>query len=77
MGDPFARDTVELRQSGFGFEAPTKGFENSLRSWGGDTVKHSSRDGEDVAENASTPAPNLKAGSGLFSLDLKDTVLVE
>lgn len=75
-GEALARDTLVLRQNGLGFEVPSKGFENTVRSCGGDAVKHSSSDG-DVFEKASTPAPNLNAGSGLCSLDLKDTVLVE
>jgi len=38
-------------------------------------VKHSSSEGED--EKSSLPAPNLKAGKGLASLDFRVTVLVE
>jgi hypothetical protein len=40
-------------------------------------VKHSSKVMVEVLEKLSCPAPNLKVGRGLVSLDLKDTVLVE
>lgn len=76
MGDPLARDTLVERLKGLGLdESPRAGY--ALRSWG-EAVKHSSNDGVEAPEdvNESTPAPNLKAGQ-LFSLDLKDTVLVE
>lgn len=77
MGDPFARDTLVWRLKDLGLHArPRAGY--ALRSWG-EAVKHSSNDGVEAPEDdtESTPAPNLKGGQLLFSLDLKDTVLVE
>jgi hypothetical protein len=40
-------------------------------------VKHSSKVSVELLEKVSYPAPNLKAGRGLLSCALKDTVLVE
>jgi hypothetical protein len=73
-GEPLARETaLEARLKGLGFEANSEPLEPGRRSWGGEAAKHSSR-----LSDESTPAPNLKAGSGLlFSCCLKDTVLVE
>lgn len=77
-GDPLARDRQVLMLNGLSFEAPNKGFDSGRRSWGGDGAKHSSNEGVDAPEEKSSdPAPNLKAGSGLASRDLKDTELVE
>lgn len=72
-----ARETLVLRVKGLGFEKPSEGFEHGLRSWGGEAAKHSSNDGVGMVEKLSMPAPNLNGGKGLFSRDLKDTVLVE
>jgi hypothetical protein len=68
---------LELRLKGLGFEAKSEPLEPGRRSWGGEAAKHSSRVNVEVLEKLSCPAPNLKAGSGLFSCDLNDTVLVE
>lgn len=76
-GEPFPRPMLGLRLNGLGLPEPSKGFESILRSWGGDAVKHSSRDGEEMLENPSPPAPNLKAGKAFTSFALRDTVLVE
>lgn len=74
-GEPLARDTtLELRVKSLGFDANSEPLDVGRRSWGGDAVKHSSRVSVDVEKS---PQPNLKAGSGLFSCDLKDTVFVE
>lgn len=80
-----AREALGLRLKGFGFGAKSEPLEPGRRSWGGDAVKHSSKVNAevelevelDMLGKVSTPAPNLKAGSGLFSCCLKDTVLVE
>lgn len=75
-GEPLARDTaLELRLKGFGFDAKSEPLDVGRRSWGGEAVKHSSRVSEDELEKS--PQPNLKAGNGLFSCALNDTVLVE
>jgi len=74
-GEPFTRDTFELRAKDLGLEAKSEPLEVGRRSWGGEAVKHSSRVNAGALEKS--PQPNLKAGNGLFSCDLKDTVLVE
>lgn len=76
-GEPFAREEVlELMLKGLDFDANKEPFEVGRRSWGGETVKASSRVKSDVLEEK-LPHPNLKVVNGLFSCDLKDTVLVE
>jgi hypothetical protein len=77
-GEPLARETMlELRLKDLGFEANNEPLEPGRRSWGGDAAKHSSKVMVEELEKLSCPAPNLNAGRGLASLDLKDTVLVE
>lgn len=77
-GEPLARETaLGLRLNGFGLEAKSEPLDVGRRSWGGEAVKHSSRVREEVLGTLSQPAPNLKAGRGLFSCCLNDTVLVE
>jgi hypothetical protein len=67
-GEPLARElTPELRPKGLGLEVKSEPLEMGRRSWGGEAVKHSSKVSVELLWKPSHPAPNLKAGNGLFS----------
>lgn len=65
-----------LKRGGLGRCDGINGLNIGFRSWGGDSVKHSSRVGVSTHDASPPTAPNVKAGSWL-SLGFKMIVLVE
>lgn len=83
IGEPFRMEFIpELENSCFGREPPRFGAEGLLadcgrRSWGGDSMKHSSRGIEVEVESLLHPAPNLNGGNWLSVLVRVGIQLVE